>query len=223
MQIKIEEKKTMSGAMKFLAFAMALFMIISACSPTDPLTLLRCRFRVEDTSDFSVTGIRLDSLESLSPVQLAQVVSVWAGGSCPVDFTLDIGIYNPNDGITAPEIIPVTLTGFAWDLYLDSDSDSTFDTTWVASGALAQELEVPGSGETVILPLDISFDAVALLGEIGVTNFIDLALAIGGIDSGLRDDDHLGRILVVAEPTISTPFGQMQYPGSLNINLDWVD
>jgi hypothetical protein len=93
----------------------------------------------------------------------------------------------------------------------------------VASGALNQSFEVPASGETVVLPLEISFDAFAMLEELGALAFIDLALAIGGIDSGIRDPEHLGRILVIAEPTLDTPVGPFTYPGSLFINLDWVD
>jgi hypothetical protein len=208
--------------LRFLSAAVLTVLLVAGCSPTDPFTLLRCRFRVESTEEFYVTGIQLDNLESLTPAQIAEVIAIWSSGSLPVDFTLNIGIYNPNDGYTAPDIIPATLTGFAWDLFVDSESGSTLDTTWVASGELAQPLEVPGSGETVVLPLDISFDAVALLGEMGTLEFIDLALAIGGIDSGLRDEDHLGRLLVIAEPTVTTAFGEMTYPGSLSINLDWV-
>jgi len=204
-------------------FAAIIVLAVSGCSPGDLLTLLNCQFRVENTEDFILTGIRLDSLETLSVTQVAEVLAVWAGGSCPVEFTLNVGIFNPNDGDAGPDIIPATLTGFSWDLFLDGDSGDDFDTTWVASGALAQPLEVPGSGETVLLPLDIGFDAVALLGEMGALNFIDLALAVGGIDSNLRDDDHLGRVLVVAVPTVTTPFGDMTYSGALNIRLDWVD
>jgi len=198
-------------------------VLFIACSPLDPLTLLRCQFRIENTEDFVVTGIKLDSLSSLSVDQIAQVVSVWASGSCPVDFTLNIGIYNPNDGSTGPDVIPVTLSSLVWDLYLDGDSGLAFDTTWVASGTMSEPLEVPGSGETVLLPLDISFDAVTLMSEMGALEFIDLALAIGGINSDLRDGDHIGRMLVTAMPTITTPFGPMSYSGSLNISLDWVD
>ena len=198
-------------------------ILLIACSPTDPFTLLRCQFRIEDTEDFYLTGIQLDSLENLSVVQIAEVAAVWASGSCPVDFTLNIGIHNPNNGSTGPDIIPVTLTSLVWDLYLDGDSGVAFDTTWVASGTMSTPLEVPGSNETVIMPLDISFDAFALMGEIGVINIIDLALAIGGISSNLRTSDHIGRMLVTAVPTISTPFGPMTYSGSLNISLDWID
>ena len=199
------------------------FSLLTACSPDDPFTLLRCQFRIENTEDFVVAGIQLDSLENLSAAQIAEVVSTWASGSCPVDFTLNVGIYNPNDGSTGPDIIPATLTSLVWDLYLDGDSGDSFDTTWVASGVMSEALEVPGSGETVILPLDISFDAFAVMGEMGPLDFIDLALAIGGIDSGLRDSDHLGRVLLMAVPTVTTPFGPMTYSGSLCINLDWVD
>ncbi len=199
------------------------FSLLAACSPSDPFTLLRCQFRIENTEDFFVAGIQLDSLENLSPAQIASVIATWTSGSCPVDFTLNVGIFNPNDGSTGPDIIPATLTSLVWDLYLDGDSGESFDTTWVASGVMSEVLEVPGSGETVILPLDISIDAFVVMGEMGPLDFIDLALAIGGIDSGLRDSDHLGRVLVMAVPTITTPFGPMTYSGSLCINLDWVD
>jgi hypothetical protein len=194
-----------------------------ACSITDPLTLLGCQFRIESTEDFVVAGINLDSLGSLSPFQIAEVVAAWSQGNCPVDFTLNVGIFNPNDGSGSSTVIPVSLSSFLWDLYLDGDSGIPFDTTWVASGALNEPFEVPGSGETIVLPLEISFDAFVLLEELGPLEFIDLALAIGGLDSGLRDPDHLGRILVVAEPTLTTPFGPYTYPGSLFINLDWVN
>jgi len=198
-------------------------LLVTSCNPTDPLTLLGCQFRIESTEDFVVAGIQLDSLENLTPGQVLEVISLWSQGSCPVDFELNVGIFNPNDGSGGTTVIPVSLSSFLWDLYLDGDSGEAFDTTWVASGAMMEPFEVPGSGETVILPLDISFDALVVLGELGPVAFIELALAIGGIDSGLRDPEHLGRVLVVAEPTLSTPFGPYTYPGSLYINLDWVD
>ena len=206
-----------------LSCFLVISVFLTACSPDDPLTLLRCQFRIEDTEDFVVTGIQLDNLSSLSVAQIAEVLAVWGSGSCPVDFTLNIGIHNPNNGSTGPDIIPVTLSSLVWDLYLDRDSGIAFDTTWVASGTMSQPLEIPGADETVLLPLDISFDAVSLMSEIGALEFIDLALAIGGIDSDLRDGDHIGRMLVAAVPTISTPLGQMSYSGSLNISLDWAD
>jgi hypothetical protein len=210
--------------MRTLLFSLLLaVLLVTACNVTDPLTLLGCRFRIEGTEEFVVTGIPLDSLESLTPLQVAEVVAAWAAGSCPVDFTLNVGIFNPNDGSEGSTVIPVELSSFVWDLYLDADSGTNFDTTWVASGALNEPFDVPGSGETVVLPLEISFDAFVLLEELGPMQFIELALAIGGINSDLRDPEHLGRVLVVAEPTLSTPLGIYTYPGSLFINLDWVD
>ncbi|MEN8208528.1 MAG: hypothetical protein ABFR50_04670 [Candidatus Fermentibacteria bacterium] len=202
---------------------LVLSILIASCSVTDPLTLLRCQFRIENTEDFFLTGIQLDSLENLSVIQMAEVAAIWASGSCPVDFTLNIGIHNPNNGSTGPDIIPVTLSSLVWDLYLDGDSGAAFDTTWVASGTMSSPLEIPGENETVLLPLDISFDAFALMSEVGVLNFIDLALAIGGINSSLRTSEHIGRMLVTAVPTISTPLGPMTYSGALNISLDWID
>jgi hypothetical protein len=212
------EMKLLAAASFTLALAAGL-----SCDLADPLAILGCQFRIDGTEDFSITGIYLDSLESLTATQVAEVVAAWAQGNCPVEFTLNVGIYNPNDGSGGSSVIPVQLSTFVWDLYLDTESGLNFDTTWVASGSLGQPFEVPSGGEDIVLPLDISFDAFTLLEELGPLAFIDLALAVGGIDSGIRDAEHLGRVLVVAVPTLSTPVGDYTYEGSLYINLDWVE
>ncbi len=210
------------GRNRIAAFA-ALAVMVAGCSPGDPFALLNCRFRVENTEDFHVCGICLDRLESLSVSQAAKVAAAWTSGTCPVDFTLNVGIFNPNDGTSSSGAVSLTLTGFDWDLYVDADPKAGFDTTWVASGSLGRPLEVPGGGETVILPLEISFDAVTFFKDMGVLKFVGLALAVGGIDSDIRDSDHLGRLLIRGVPTITGPFGLVIEPGELYIGLDWVE
>jgi hypothetical protein len=189
----------------------------------DPLELLNCSFRIESTEDFVVAGIELDSLSELGVDDLAEFLSYWGSGVCPVDFTLNIGVTNPNDGSGGTGTFPATLSSFEWDLYVDADSDPGFDTTWVVSGSLAEPWTIPGDGETHLLVLDIGFDAFSLADIMGPMEFIELALAIGGIDSDLRDEDHLGRLLMRADVEVDTPIGPISYPGSLWIGLDWVD
>ena len=194
---------------------------LSGCNPADPLELLSCSFRVESTESFTVAGIELDDLGSLGPDQIADVLYYWSSGTCPVTFTLNVGVQNPNDGSGGTGGFPATLSGFDWDLYLDADSGDSWDTTWVASGSLADPWTIPGDGETHLLVLDIAFDALMLADAMGPMAFIDLALAVGGIDSELRDADHLGRLLIGADVEIGTPIGEIEYPGTLWIHLDW--
>ncbi|MBN1433409.1 hypothetical protein JW921_01530 [Candidatus Fermentibacterales bacterium] len=198
-------------------------LLLPSCNPMDPLELLDCSFRVEGTEDFSVAGIVLDELEELTPGQIADFMSYWLSGSCPVSFTLDIGVTNPNDGSGGTGSFPATLSSFEWDLYLDTDSGSGFDTTLVVSGSLAEPWTIPGDGETHVLAIGIGFDAFDLASILEPMEFIDLALAIGGIESDLRDADHLGRLLLRADVAVDTPIGPLSYPGSLWIGLDWVD
>jgi len=194
----------------------------TACNPAALLTLFDCSFRVEGTSDFTLAGVPLDDLGSLSLEQLAQVAAYWADGECPVDFTLNVGIRNPNTGSGGSSETTATMVSFAWDLYLDTDEGDGFDTTWVVSGETLENLEVPGTGETVILPLGIGFDAFTMLEDVlDVPELVGLMLAIGGVDGDIRDGDHLGRLLVHAEPTFETPLGDIEYPGGLWIGLDW--
>lgn len=203
--------------------AAALALAACSCSITDPLGFANLSFRLESTDDFSVCGIELDELSELGAPQILQVVSSWAEGEVPVDMTLNVGIRNPNDGTSGFVLAAATILSMPWDLYVDSDESSGFDTTWVASGEWLDPFEVPGDSTTTILPLDISFDAVQVLSVLDPLDFISLALAVGGIDGDIRDDDHLGRLLLEIEPSIDTPFGTFTYPEPVGVRLDWVE
>jgi hypothetical protein len=215
-------KGTPMRAVSVVAAALVLALVCS-CGLSDAYNLLRCSFRVEATEDFVMAGIPLDGLDSLSGEQLVTALSCWENGSFPVDFTLEVGIRNPNEGSSSGPSIPAELTRFDFDLYLDTSGDGSVDTTRVLSGGLGAPLVVPEGGETEILPLELSLDAFALLSELGPMAVIDLALAIGGIDSDLRDPLHLGRVYVRAVPEFDTPLGEITYPTAVTINLDWTD
>ncbi len=209
---------------RLLPAVTAAVALTTACNPAALLSLLGCRFRIEGTEDFSACGVQLDQLDSLSVAQLAQVASYWAAGEFPVDFTLNVGIRNPNTGTGDTLETTATMVSMGWDLYLDGSAGSGFDTTWVLSGQTGENISVPGTGETVVLPLDIGFDAFATMeGLMDLPSLIGLMLAIGGVASDQRDDDHLGRLLLHADPSFETPFGDITYPGGLWVGLDWVD
>jgi hypothetical protein len=203
--------------------AAAAMLTACSCGLSDGYDLLRCSFRTEGTEDFVMAGIPLDSLGSLSAGQLAGALAVWQGGSFPVDFTLNVGIRNPNETTSSGVPIPAELTCFDFDLYMDTSEEGTTDTSWVFSGSLGEPLTVPEGGETEVLPLEISLDAFVLLEQLGPLRVIDLALAVGGIDSDIRDPQHLGRLWIQAVPEFETPLGPITYPGTVSINLDWTD
>lgn len=219
-----DQRHTESGwIMKRLAPVIPLLVLGVACNPADPLGLLNLSFRLENTEDFTVCGIVLDSLESLGPAQVAEVLAMWADGEVPVEMVLNVGVRNPNDGSPGTLLAVATIVDFPWKLYADASDSEGFDTTWVASGQLLDPFEVPGDTAVTILPLEVSFNAVAVLSVMDPLAFIDLALAVGGIDGDIRDDDHLGRLLLRTLPSVDTPFGEITYPDTLNVHLDWAD
>jgi len=210
------------GLLKRIAIpALSALLLGLACDGSGPAIFQLLCFRLEGTAQFIVCGIDLDSLDSLTPVQLSGVLAAWETGQVPVDFTLDVGVRNPNDGITGPLLSLAQIVDFPWDLYVDQSSGSGFDTAWVASGEILDPVDVPGDSETVIVPVAVSFDAVQVLDALGPLGFVDLVLAVGGIDGDTRDEDHLGRLLLRAEPSVDTPFGTMEYPGGIWVWLDW--
>lgn len=205
------------------AVVSASMMLLVSCNPADPFSLLNLSFRLENTEEFTVCGVEMDSLSSLDPLQIAEVLAMWAEGEVPVSMTLNIGVLNPNNGVGSVLLTAATIVDMPWDLYTDASDSEDFDTVWVASGQLLDPFEVPGDSTVAILPLEISFDAVEVLSVMDPLAFIDMVLAVGGIDGDLRDDDHLGRLLMRAEPSVETPFGPIEYPEPLWIHLDWVD
>ncbi len=209
--------------MKNMVPAAAVLLLTAACDLSDPLGLGRLSFTLGGTDDFTVCGIVLDSLDSLDPLQVLDVVEMWSQGEAPVDLVLDIGIRNPNTGAAGLVLTAATIVSMPWDLYMDATDDEGFDSTWVASGVLLDPFEVPGDSSTVYLPLDVSFDAFAVLSLLDPLDFIELMLAVGGIDGDLRDEDHLGRLLLRIEPSVDTPFGPIDYPDPVWVWLDWSD
>ncbi|PIE53149.1 hypothetical protein CSA37_02780 [Candidatus Fermentibacteria bacterium] len=208
---------------RVLMLVVAGVLLLSGCGVTDVLNFLNAEFRIENTSEFRICGINISDLGSLTPFQIAEVVSVLAGGVCPMDFTMGLGIKNPNTGVSGLPKMSITLTSLDYDLFLDTIEGSEEDTVQVADGLFTGEFGIGDDGVVAVLDLGIEFDGIEVLGLLEPMDFISLALAIGGIDSNLRDEDHLGRLLMFGVPAIETPLGDMTWEEGFWIGLDWTD
>ncbi len=207
--------------MKPVPAILSLVLLAAGCSPTGPLSLFWARFRVEETSEFTLCGIPLDDLESLSPEQTADVLFYWLQGECPVDFNLGIGMKNLNIASQWVEGFPLTLVRLDYDVFLDPGDQPRGDSVQVATGVFTGEFGIPEDGRIVVLDLGVSFDAFDLLEILGPAGVIDLMLAVGGIDGDIRDSEHLGRLSLFAVPEVDSPLGSMVWEDGFSIGLDW--
>ena len=57
----------------------------------------------------------------------------------------------------------------------------------------------------------MSIDLFEFFGDKGYQSIIDLALSIGGINN------NVSRLALDAQPRVSTPFGDIVYPGRITI------
>ena len=72
-------------------------------------------------------------------------------------------------------------------------------------------MEIPGTGQATTIPIRLSLDLYEFFGNKGYDELVGLALAIGG-RSGSPS-----RLTLDAQPRVTTPFGEIVYPGRITI------
>ncbi len=203
--------------------ATALLLLGTGCGVTDVLSFLNAEFRIENTSEFAICGIDISDLGSLSITQAATIATYWLQGECPMDFNMGLGIRNPNIGESGLPKMAITLTTLDYDIFMDPLEGEEEDTVEVADGLFSGEFGIGDDGTIAVLDLGVGFDGFQVFEILGPAGIIDLALAVGGIDGNLRDEDHLGRLQMFAVPTIETPLGDMTWEEGFWVGLDWTD
>ncbi len=110
---------------------------------------------------------------------------------------------NPNDGSGGTTRTVSTLTRFDWRLLIDDQP--------TVSGGIDKPLEIPGTGQTTVIPLRLELDLYEFFGSHGYDDLLNLALALGG-----RHGD-ISRVALDALPSVSTPLGDITYPERITI------
>lgn len=200
-----------------------LFLLITGCGITDILSFANANFRVENTTEFAICGIDISDLGSLSVSEALTIGQYWLQGECPMDFNLGLGIKNPNIGESGLPKISITLTSLDYDVFMDTIEGTEEDTVQVAEGLFSGAFGIGDDGEIAVLDLGITFDGFQIFEILGPLGIVDLALAIGGIEGDIRDEDHLGRLQMFMVPTIDTPLGDMTWEEGFWVGLGWTD
>jgi len=199
---------------KFVAYVLILCMFVFAfqgCAALQELggalmNLKRLQFKLSGVGQFSIAGInitRISSLTDFSAVDGLKLLSAFQRRSLPAEVTLDVLVINPNDGSGGSLSSVSTLTSLESRLLIDGDPTVT--------GNIEQPIEIPGTGQAASIPLRMSIDLFEFFGDQGYKNLIELALAIGGLNR------KTSRLSLDAQPRVSTPYGDILYPGRIVI------
>lgn len=194
---------------RFFSFAILLSLMLSGiqCSVFETLTnLSRLKFKVGTVNGFQISGIPFSGklkLSDFNPLDLLKISSAFAQGSLPASFILNVEAKNPNDGTGGYKKTDATLQNFKWRLFLDEKE--------TISGDIEQPVTVPGTGSVSTIPLRINIDLMKFFKDKGYESIINLALALGG------EQGSSTKISLYATPTVSSPLGNIAYPGELKL------
>jgi hypothetical protein len=171
---------------------------ISGCAALQQIAALRqVSFEIDQVDHVHLAGTRLDHLQSpqqVSPDAYARIAAAFATGQMPLSFIMRIGAENPADNPVAARLVRMD-----WTLLLD-DMETI-------SGIFEDERLIE-PGEREILSLAMELDLMRFFSH-NLQQLINLGMAMGGHgqqEVGLR-----------FQPTVTTPFGPITYPGHITI------
>jgi LEA14-like dessication related protein len=122
--------------------------ILTGCSILqNAYNLANCEYRYHSISNLKISGI--DVSNGLNPLAIPKIISILTGNvsSIPLDFTLNMDVKNPNNGIAAFQSLQ----------YIISIDNIQFTT-----GNFDRPFSV-NAGETKKLPMNISLDLAQLM------------------------------------------------------------
>jgi len=202
----------LSKARCVLAFGVLVgLLFVPSCETLDQVTralvnLRRLQFKLGGIHNFSLLGINLSGkslLADFSAEEGLHLVQGFASKRLPAELTLDILVQNPNDGTGGSTKTISTLTSLESRLLIDGSP--------TVYGNIDSPIEIPGTGQASTIPLRISIDLYEFFGMLGYEKILSLALGLGGKQ---RDAT---RISLDAQPRVSTPLGEILYPGRITI------
>lgn len=190
----------------FLA-VIPLILFLSECSVYKSLVnLSRLQFKLNGVQSVAVGGLSLQGKQKISDFSVKEVLAFTtavAKGNLPITFTLNVAAKNPNDGSGGYAKTNASIESFPYRLLLDNKE--------VLSGNIAQSVSVPGTGESIIIPLQVSFDLVQTFKNQGYESLLNLALSIAGYSNQKTE------IVVFSKPVVKTDLGNLSYPSELKI------
>ncbi|MFO7444857.1 MAG: hypothetical protein R6W90_00755 [Ignavibacteriaceae bacterium] len=193
---------------KIYLFILILFAVTNlSCSVYETfVNMSRLKFKLGDVNNFTISGVSVSNksrLQDFSSVELIKLSSSFAQGKLPVSFTLNVEAKNPNDGKGGYPKTSASINSFPWRLEIDDKETIT--------GNIGSPVSVPGTGEVVTIPMQMSLDLIPFFRDKGYEAIINLALNIGGYKKSASS------LALYAQPTVNTAIGNISYPRELKI------
>lgn len=191
--------------------SIAAMMTLASCATlTDMASVIaglkHLQFKLSGVRDFRLLGIDIGgkaALSDFSAMDAYKAVQAYQSKKLPVEFVLDVLAVNPNDGTGGSRKSTSTLTGLECRLLIDGKPTVT--------GNIDEPFEIPGTGQESVVPMRLSMDLFEFFADRRYDDLMALALSLGGKNRSAT------KIVLDAQPTVSTPFGPITYPDRITI------
>jgi hypothetical protein len=170
--------------------------------------LKKLQFKLDRVDNFRLAGVSLSRFASKGDIGFGDVANLTAAvlqKRLPAEFTLNVAVRNPNDAAGgSTQSTNLFLRKIAWTLLIDDKQ--------TISGVVDQRLQIPGNGQTTMIPVTMQLDLYQFFSGRGADDLINLALAIGGAQGSSS------RLKMTARVTAEVPpLAPFEYPGELTI------
>jgi len=186
-------------------------MTLASCATlTDMASVIanlkQLQFKLSGVRDFRLLGVDIGgkaALSDFSAMDAYKAVQAYQSNKLPVEFVLDVLAINPNDGTGGSRKSTSTLTGLECRLLIDGKP--------TVIGNIDEPFEIPGTGQESVIPMRLSMDLFEFFSDRRYDDLMALALSLGGKNRSAT------KIVLDAQPTVSTPFGPITYPDRITI------
>jgi hypothetical protein len=166
----------------------------------------RLKFKLDKVDNYSVSGVSMDGktgIKDFTPLEMLRIAGNFRKKTFPVSFIINVLARNPNDSTGGYPKTDMTLKSLPFKLYVDDRE--TID------GNINNPVFVPGTGDSVNIPIRIDIDLYKFFSDKDYKGLINLAFAIAG------SRGYSSTIKLYVHPTVTTPLGDITYPGELKI------
>jgi hypothetical protein len=171
------------------------------------VNISRLQFKLGEVNNFTLNGVALSGktkIKDFTSLDILKISAAVAKGTLPVSFILNVDARNPNDGTGGFKKTNATIKDFPWRLFIDNKE--------TVSGDLGAPVTVPGTGESILIPLRMNIDLVSFFKNKDYESLINLALNISG-------NNHTGssKLELYAKPVVTSILGDISYPQEIKI------
>ncbi len=208
--------------MKYLRIVLIITIVLAtalsyqSCSTIKQISqtltnLKRLEYKIENVSNFRVANIDIQKISSIKDFSITdglKLANAFVTKKFPADFVLNLNAKNPNNGSNNTTATSATIAKLDYRLILDDVP--------TINGDISSPITVPGTGQSVNIPLNMNLDLYEFFGNRGYESIVNLALTVGGLNS------RPTKVKLDIKPTVNTTFGPISYPNRITvIDQEW--